>query len=111
MPVDVILLNLVNIKNAPPVIDKIKEANVPVILFNREPITLEPLNIIQKAYYVGTDAKEAGILQGKILIDKWKTDRQAIDKNSDGVMQYIMLKGEQYHLEASSKNKIFYFNN
>ncbi|HEY5524380.1 MAG TPA: substrate-binding domain-containing protein, partial [Clostridium sp.] len=55
--------------------------------------------------YVGTDAKEAGILQAKILIDKWNTDRASIDKNGDGVMQYIMLKGDQDNLEQIARTK------
>jgi methyl-galactoside transport system substrate-binding protein len=103
--VDVILLNLIDIKNAQPVIDKIKEANIPVILFNREPVTIEPIKSYQKAYYVGTDAKEAGILQAKILIDKWNTDRASIDKNGDGIMQYIMLKGERDNIEQIARTK------
>jgi len=104
-PVDVIVLNLLDIKNAQPVINKIKEANIPVILFNREPVTIDPIKSYEKAYYVGTDAKEAGILQAKILIDKWNTDRASIDKNGDGVMQYIMLKGDKDNLEQIARTK------
>ena len=62
------------------VINKIKAVNIPVILFNREPLAVEPIKSYEKAYYVGTDAKEAGVLQGKILIDEWNTDRASIDK-------------------------------
>ena len=102
---DLILLNLIDIKNAQPVIDKIKQVNIPVILFHREPVTIDPIKSYEKAYYVGTDSKEAGILQAKILIDKWNTDRASIDKNGDGVMQYIMLKGDKDNLEQIARTK------
>ncbi|PRR81003.1 galactose ABC transporter substrate-binding protein [Clostridium vincentii] len=103
--VDLILLNLIEVKNAQPVIDKIKQANIPVILFQREPITIEPIKSYEKAYYIGTDSKEAGILQGQILVDKWNTDKTSIDKNRDDVMQYIILKGEKDNLEELERTK------
>ena len=31
------------------------------------------LNLMRKPYYVGTDAKEIGTIQGKILVDAWNT--------------------------------------
>jgi methyl-galactoside transport system substrate-binding protein len=103
--VDAILLNIIDVKAAPAVINKMKEANIPIILFNREPLATESIKSYKKAYYVGTDAKEAGILQAKILIDKWNTDRASIDKNGDGVMQYIMLKGDKDNLEQIARTK------
>jgi ABC-type sugar transport system, periplasmic component len=33
-------------------------------------------------------------LQGKILVDKWNTDKKFLDKNNDNILQYILLKGE-----------------
>ena len=103
--VDLILLNLVDTKVTQQAINKIKEYNIPVILFNRAPITMDAIKSYKKAYFVGTDAKEAGILQGKILIDTWNTNKAAIDRNGDGIMQYIMLKGEKDNLEAIERTK------
>jgi len=103
--VDVILLNIFEVKNAQSVINKIKNANIPVILFNREPLATESIKSYEKAYYVGTDAKEAGIMQAKILIDEWNIDNTFIDKNRDGVMQYVMLKGDKDNLEQIARTK------
>jgi methyl-galactoside transport system substrate-binding protein len=36
--VDLLMLNLVNVKSAQEVINRIKEYNIPVILFNRKPL-------------------------------------------------------------------------
>ena len=55
--------------------------------------------------YIGTDAKEAGILQGKILVDAWNTNKESIDKNRDNIMQYIMLEGERNNIEAIERTK------
>lgn len=49
--------------------------------------------------------QQAGILQGKILIDLWNTDKVNIDKNKDGKLQYIMLHGDIDSPEAISRTK------
>ena len=102
---DLILLNIVNREDSQAVINRIKETNTPVILFNREPLTPKPLQSYDKALYIGTDAKQAGILQGKMLIDAWNTSKKYIDKNNDGIMQYIMLEGEINNKEAIERTK------
>ena len=84
---DLILLNIVDRAYAKTIIDTIKENNIPVILFNREPLTPVPIQSYSKAVYIGTDASQAGALQGKMLVDAWNTSKVYIDKNEDGIMQ------------------------
>ena len=103
--VDLFLLNLVDTKSTKEAISKIKENNVPVILFNREPVDIESVKSYKKSYFVGTDAKEAGALQGKILINAWNTNKAIIDRNKDNIMQYIMLMGERDNIEAIERTK------
>jgi len=103
--VDLLLLNLVDTGNTQVAIDKIKENNIPVILFNREPVRIDAIKSFGKAYFVGTNVNEAGILQGKILIDIWNSNKDALDKNKDNIMQYIMLKGERDNLDALARTK------
>lgn len=103
--VDLILLNLVDTSITQEAINTIKEFNIPVVLFNREPIVIDAIKSYEKAYFVGTDSKEAGILQGKILVDEWNTNRAIIDRNGDGIMQYIMLKGEKDNPEAIDRTR------
>ena len=55
--------------------------------------------------YIGTEGKQAGILQGKMLVDAWKTSREYIDKNDDKIMQYVMLEGESDNKEAIQRTK------
>jgi methyl-galactoside transport system substrate-binding protein len=103
--VDLILLNIVNRGDAQTVIDRIKETNTPVILFNREPVTAVPIQSYNKALYIGTDAKQTGITQGKMLVDAWTTSRDYIDQNNDKIMQYVMLEGESDNTEAIQRTK------
>lgn len=97
---DLILLNLVDIEAGQQVINKIKEYNIPVIVYNREPISIIPIKSYDKAIYIGNNSKEGGILQGQILVDTWNDKKEIIDKNGDGIMQYIMLSGGIDNKEA-----------
>ena len=96
---DVICVNLVDRTAAAVIVDKAQAAGVPVIFFNREPVE-EDLERWEKACYVGTPAEEAGRLQGGIVLDAWKKDPAARDKNGDGILQYVMLEGEPGHQDA-----------
>ena len=102
--VDLLLVNLVDTGAAPTVIDKIKTAEKPVVLFNREP-SADSIKAYDKAIFVGTNAKEAGVMQGEILSKVWEKDKTAIDKNGDGVLQYVMLKGEPDNPEAVARTQ------
>ena len=103
--VDLLLLNIVDIRSSQEVINKIKYANIPVVLFNREPLKMEAVQSYAKAYFVGTNAEEAGVLQGEILIDVWNKDKKTIDTNGDNIMQYVMLMGEHDNLEAIARTE------
>eukprot|EP00831_Metopus_contortus_P021606 TRINITY_DN19697_c0_g1_i5.p1 TRINITY_DN19697_c0_g1~~TRINITY_DN19697_c0_g1_i5.p1 ORF type:complete len:146 (-),score=37.47 TRINITY_DN19697_c0_g1_i5:5-442(-) len=52
---DLVLLNIVDRAYAQQVIDKIKQKNIPVILFNREPLTPVPIQSYGKSLYIGTN--------------------------------------------------------
>lgn len=102
---DLLLVNLVDTGAAQTVVDKIKDADIPVVLFNREPATTDALKSYDKSAFIGTNATEAGILQGNILKAAWDADKESIDKNGDGKMQYVMLQGEPDNPEAVARTK------
>ena len=103
--VDLLLLNLVETNSTRLSINKIKEKNIPVILFNREPVAIDSIKSYNKSYYIGTEAEEAGVLQGKVVTSAWNSNKAAIDKNKDNILQYIMLMGEINNLEAIERTK------
>ena len=55
---------------------------------------------MEHAYYVGLPAGDAGMMQGQLVLDAWRADQNSIDKNGDGVLQYVMLEGEAGHQDA-----------
>lgn len=96
---DAVCVNMVDRTAAAVIIDKAKEAEIPIIFFNREPVE-EDMKIWNQVYYVGSDAKEAGQMEGQIIANAYKENPQALDKNQDGKLQYVMLEGEQVHQDS-----------
>ncbi len=103
--IDLILLDIVDTRATQETINRIKQYNIPVIIFNREPLTMEPIKSYRKALYIGTDSKQAGTLQGDMLVDAWNSNRAYIDKNKDNIMQYVMLQGERYNKVPIERTK------
>ena len=84
--------------------EKAANANVPVIFFNR---AVEEdgnegaiLNKYSNIAFVGTDAPEAGHMQGKMIGNYLLENYDSVDLNGDGVIQYAMFKGDAANVEA-----------
>ncbi len=101
--VGALAINPVDRTAAGVIIDKAKQANIPVVFFNREPMP-EDMQKWDKVYYVGAKAEESGTIEGQILAEYWKSHPEA-DKNKDGKLQYVMLKGEPGHQDAELRTK------
>lgn len=99
--VKALAINLVDPAAAPVVIQKAKEEDIPVVFYNKEP-SKEALASYDKAYYVGTDSKESGIIQGDIIAKQW-AQHPEWDLNKDGVIDYVLLKGEPGHPDAEAR--------
>ena len=96
---DVLCVNVVDRTAAAVIVDKAKEAGVPVIFFNRQPVA-EDIQRWERIYYVGASAQEGGTIQGQIVLDAWTEDQEKLDRNGDGVLQYVMLEGEPGHQDT-----------
>ena len=123
-----IIVNIVNTGSddaAAGIVTLAKNAGIPVIFFNRE-VSDEVVKSYDKCAFVGTDAAEAGILQGQMIGNYVKEKFDSIDINGDGKISYILFKGEegnneaiyrtQYSveeadkiLEAAGKNKLSFY--
>ncbi len=99
--VKALAINLVDPAAAPVVIEKARGEDVPVVFYNKEPSAAD-LASYDKAYYVGTDSKESGIIQGQLIAKHWKAN-PAWDLNKDGVIQFVLLKGEPGHPDAEAR--------
>nr|WP_241395711.1 substrate-binding domain-containing protein [Clostridium beijerinckii] len=65
---------------------------------------LNDIKRYNKSIYIGLDARSDGIM-GELLTDEWNASRDSIDKNHDGVMQYVLLEGERNNLVAADRTK------
>ena len=97
-----IIVNIVNTGSddaANGIVTLAKNAGIPVIFFNRE-VSDNVVKSYDKCAFVGTDAKEAGILQGQMIGDYVVKNFDKIDINGDGKISYILFKGEEGNNEA-----------
>ncbi len=102
---DVLCVNLVDRTDAGGIIDRAREANVPVVFFNREPVQEDMLKW-DKILYVGSDARESATLEAQIVIDRLHASPESIDTNGDGIIQYVMLEGERRHQDAIIRTEV-----
>ena len=87
------------------IIDKAKAADVPVIFFNRavEDEKSEEGTILgsyDKCAFVGTDAPEAGHMQGEMIGNYLVDNYDSVDLNGDGKISYAMFMGQLGNAEA-----------
>ena len=76
-----------------------KKADIPVVFFNRE-VSDDVVNSYDKCVFVGTDAAEAGYLQGDMIGDYLLENYDKVDLNGDGEISYVMFMGEKGNNEA-----------
>ena len=80
--------------------------DVPVIFFNRAvdedgvEASASVLNAYENIAFVGTDAPEAGHLQGKMIGEYVLEHYDELDLNGDGKISYAMFKGDEANVEA-----------
>jgi len=100
--VKALAINLVDPAAASTIIKKAKEDNIPIVFYNKEP-SAKDLNSYDKAYFVGTVSKDAGIIQGELIAKQWAAN-PAWDLNGDGKIQFVLLKGEPGHPDAEARS-------
>lgn len=78
--------------------------SIPVIFFNRAIGTdgseLPVLQNNPTACFIGTDAPEAGHMQGKMVGEYLLAHYDEVDVNGDGVITYALMKGDEANIEA-----------
>lgn len=100
--VKALAINLVDPAAAPVVIKKAKMENIPIVFYNKEP-SEKDLASYDQAYFVGTVSKDAGIIQGELIAKQWAQNPKW-DLNGDGVIQFVLLKGEPGHPDAEARS-------
>ena len=84
--------------------DAAKNAGIPIIFFNRE-VENSVVDSYENAAFVGTDAAEAGHMQGQMIGDYLVANYDKLDLNGDGVISYVMFKGQEGNKEAEYRTQ------
>lgn len=98
MDMDALIVNCVDRTAAVYLIRMAMRQSTPIVFVNREPL-YEDLRLYDQAYYVGNNPEEAGRMCGALLVEYFRANPDA-DRNGDGVIQYVMLKGEPGHQDT-----------
>lgn len=105
---DLIIGNLADINESAVenVILKVKPKNIPIVLLDVNPKAISRVsNLYNKDAYILANSDEAAAIQAKILVDLWNTNKKALDKNNDNILQYVLLRGETNNPVAIDRTK------
>jgi methyl-galactoside transport system substrate-binding protein len=102
--VQALAVNLVDPAAAETILAKARKADIPIIFFNKQPAN-DVIMSYDKCWYSGISSREFGVLEGQLVADSWKKHPEW-DKNGDGVIQYVMLKGEPGHPDAEIRSSV-----
>jgi len=83
-----------NLKDIESTLLKIMEKNIPLIL-NPDPAQ-DIVNFLKphkRFVVIGADFEQSGMMEGEILVNKWNSNKEFMDKNHDNILQYVILKG------------------
>lgn len=97
-----LIVNPVDRVGAHAVIRKLESEGIPVIFFNREPLKDDLLQW-DMAWYVGARPEQSGRMQARLVMELFGENPfllNKFDRNGDGRIQTVILKGEQGHQDA-----------
>jgi len=110
---DALVINLVDsgaIGTAENLMNKAIEQGKPAVFFNRAVSTDndEAAALFlgyEKTAFIGTNFEDAGKLQGTMIGEYVLANFDKIDLNGDGVISYVMFKGDEANQEAIARTK------
>ncbi|MGL6197961.1 MAG: galactose ABC transporter substrate-binding protein [Lachnospiraceae bacterium] len=109
---NLLIVNIVtsgSVEASQAIVDKASAANIPVIFFNRavegDEEEGQVLGSYENCAFVGTDAPEAGHLQGQMIGDYLVENYDAVDLNGDGKISYAMFMGQLGNVEAIARTQ------
>ena len=104
---NVLIVNVVDTGSndaAQNIVNLAKNANIPVIFFNRS-VDESVVKSYDKCAFVGTDYEMAGHMQGEMIGNYLVENYDKVDLNKDGKISYVMFKGQEGNLEAIARTQ------
>ena len=100
--VDVLIINPVQTTSAQTIVDTVSPSGTPIVFINRQPEDSVLDSYKGKCCYVGADARQSGTFQGELIAD---LGLDAIDKNGNGKVDYIMIEGDPENVDAQYRTE------
>lgn len=86
------------------IINMASASDIPVIFFNRS-VSESVIESYEKCVFVGTDYEMAGHMQGEMIGNYLLQNYDEYDLNGDGVISYVLFKGQEGNLEAIARTQ------
>ena len=110
---DALVINLVDsgaIGTAQNLMDTARAQDKPAVFFNRAVSTddAEAAELFlgyDKTAFIGTNFEDAGKLEGQMIGEFVLANFDALDLNGDGIISYVMFKGDEANQEAIARTK------
>ncbi len=104
--VDLLIINAVDRLACSTISEKTSKAGLPTIFINREPLAND-IKGKPNVFYIGAAAESLGEKQAVLAAELFGESfaGSVYDKNSDGVIQMVVLKGEQGHQDAEKRTE------
>jgi ABC-type sugar transport system, periplasmic component len=105
---DLFMLNLADIREniVEDIIHKAKPKNIPLVFLDIHPNVVSKVSgNYDKAAFILANSDLAGTVQGNIIVNLWNTNKNALDKNGDKILQYVLLQGEVDNPVAIDRTK------
>jgi methyl-galactoside transport system substrate-binding protein len=102
-----LIINPVDRIGAHAIIRKLASRKIPVIFFNREPLE-QDMKLRDQVWYVGAKAEQSGRMQAELAMELFGKNPYRLnkyDRNGDGRIQAVILKGEQGHQDAEIRTE------
>ena len=104
---DAFIVNLVDRMAASTIVRKTEYYNLPLVFFNREPL-YKDIKDSKFAYYVGTNGKDEGREQGRLVKNLFHSKKENIknskyDLDLDGKLSTLILRGETGHQDTEDR--------
>ena len=104
---DFVIINLAEPAGGQTLVDTFTRENIPFLFYNIPPSEETYDSVVKEpgAFFVGTLPREAGDMQGEILAEMWEKDKDSLDLNKDGELQFVEFKGVANNPEAIARTQ------
>ncbi len=99
-----LVVGMADISSGQTVVDKAKQAGLPILFYNQQP-DAEVIDSYEDCWFVGSDARGGGLMQGEIAASVILPDYEKYDRNGNGTIEYVMIRSDLSHPEANGRTE------